>query len=557
MYGIDPTNPDFQPNPMADPNTAAAVPPAPNAPAPVAPMPNPAYQGGTPAGGLTSNPTQFTADLLNINQNQQDNAAATGQVQSQEQQQNADIYAAEAVEKNQQSQDFNQLFTKHAQEGEADHQRSVQAYNNYVASAGGLGDPKDEFWAKKDTGTKILSGLALVASGLGAGLTGQGGNPLMSVIQHQIDQNYDAHKQNIRDLYEAQRAAGAIGDSDLARQEFENKAKVQYFDLASQHVASELKGVAARSGSQLAVLAANDAVNKLQIEAANQRKALYTTQAAAGAASLASTRALEKEFRDRLEKARDSNIAQGYGAEEAQQLAIDQVGKMGFPQSITNQAKVENGYTTNANGEFVPPPKKEETSSDALIPDTDDTGRRLKPEEKEQLRQLKVKLPDGSEALANNPQDKKDIETTMDANTTLKDYSSKVAALLEKYDKGELTTEDIGQWHLLHQKAIAASKASETGQPGETGRASIKLTEDALPDVPSTLGNALGGRHFSPLYKKESVGKLKALDEAIQNSEASIYNKVRNSNKTSAPDKSNPDKSNPPKKKLDLRPLGR
>ncbi len=529
------------------------VPPAPTAPQPVTPIPTPAYQGGTPAGGLTSNPTQFTADLLNVNQNQQNNAAQTGQVQSESDIQNEGIYKAAAAEKNQQASDYNQLFTKHAQEGEADHQRSVEAYNKYIAAAGGLGDPKDEFWAKKDTGTKILSGLALVASGLGAGLTGQGGNPLMTVIQHQIDQNYDAHKQNIKDLYEAQRAAGAVGDSDLARQEFENKAKIQYFDLASQHVASELKAVAARSGSQLAVLAANDTVNKLQAEAAEQRKALYTTQASAGAANLATTRALQKEFRDRLEKARDSNIAQGYGAEEAQQLAIDQVGKMGFPQSITNQAKVENGYTTNAKGDFLPPAKKEPTQSDELIPETDETGRRLKPEEKEQLRQLKVKLPDGSEGLANNAQDKKDIETTMDANKVLKEYHEKVSGFLKNYESGDLTEEQIGQWKLLHQKAIAASKAAETGQPGETGRASIKLTEDALPSVPNAFWNDVGSRHFHPLYLKEAAGKLNALKSTIDQSEKDIKNKVRSPSSDAKPNEA----ATPDKPKLDLIPLGR
>ncbi len=67
-------------------------------------------------------------------------------------------------------------------------------------------DP-DRFWKGRNTGQKILAGVAVFLSGLGQGLQGRGGNASLEMIQKQIDDDIQLQKESASDDKERKRDA--------------------------------------------------------------------------------------------------------------------------------------------------------------------------------------------------------------------------------------------------------------------------------------------------------------------------------------------------------------
>jgi hypothetical protein len=292
------------------PPPGAAPPADPNAPAPGwdqadalagaaaapggIPTPQPditPYAGSAPPGALGATPTQATAEGLNVSARQQALDDKIAGVQAQGYDAAADTHAQAAAEKQQQAKDYEQFHAEARDRYEQAHRRILDAYDDYKKKAGSLKDPSSQYWEDKGTGARVLSGLASFSSALGAGLTGQGGNPYLDFLNKQIDRNYASHKQNISDMFDKQVAAGKIADTDTAWTRYQDEAKLHYYDLAQTHIQDTLKEHENRAlGANVKNLAQKTNLDIEQQKIA-QRAALSHAQAQAAAGAAASARA--------------------------------------------------------------------------------------------------------------------------------------------------------------------------------------------------------------------------------------------------------------------------
>jgi len=305
---------------------ASEIPPEP--PAPVTP-----YAGGAAPGKITATPTQATAEGLNTLAQKQDVTTQGAEEQAAAHDEQAGVLDQAAAQKQKDAADYAHFRAESDERHTLDHQRTMQAYQDYAAKAGSLKDPSSQFWEDKGTGAQMLSGLAAFASGLGAGLTGQGGNPFLDYLNKRIDGNYAAHKQNISDLFDKQVAAGKIADTEDNWTHFQDEAKLKFYDLAHAHVQDMLKSVEQRALGQNVKNLAKQTNLDIEKQKIDMRAGLSHAQAvaaqAAAAAAAADRKAREKEMRESFVKvldAHDKDLPQ----EERIQGAFKALGALGY-----------------------------------------------------------------------------------------------------------------------------------------------------------------------------------------------------------------------------------
>jgi len=548
-------------------NAASAPTPA-TPPQPVASGVQPLQQPNAPPyvdtskpGALTATPAQATAGNLNLSAGAQNLAGQTGQIQSQEGQQLGAIHDTAAAEKLQQSQDYQNNLQQVSSKLNDDHQRSVQAYNDYAKAAGSLKDPSQQFWADRDAGSRILAGFAAFASGLGGT-----GAQFTNFINTQIANNFDAHKQNIRDLYDKQVAAGKISDSDESHARFMNEAKLKGYDLASMHIQNELQAVADRSGSQVAKVKAGEAINTLQQQDVARRAQYADLLAKQGATAAATARARQKELQENFLKQVNAHVTTGLPEDQARKEAFTDLQGSGLNRSeLASLAEGNNIPYDQASGKYVAPVGKLDNDPNDPVPTVDAaTGRRFKPEEREQMRQLVVPLPDGTLRMANSPDDAKRVKEEIAANTAVKNFVDKAREFTEKWKNGTLTGEDRGQWSGYRTAALTAYNraASGTEKPTAPGETHI-LAEDAFPGPPSGVYNGLvGGSSSLPSYLRvpgslgyegKYKGQLDALEASTAQNSKSIEGRLRPLSGAKKADEKSDDKT-PAKKTIRFTP---
>lgn len=388
------------------PPGAAAPEPAPPPPPPVAPpastelqvaqagadldaLTAPSYAGGTPDGSVASTPHQAAADLLNSGEREKGLERVEGGIKAGEQASVADKQAAAAAEKTQQAADFRQELAQSQQRYEEDHARTLAAYDKYKSSAGTLKDPEAQFYEDKGQGYRVQTALAAFAAGIGAGFNGQSGNPVLELLQKKIQANYDAHKQNVNDLYESGVAAGKIEDTSENHAKFLQDAKLRSYELQSAHVKDELASIAARAQSPLAKTAAAKTIEQIDQNQIGVRQKLAQQEAATRAAALATSRARTKEVREAFQKALEKHA--DLAPDEARVEATKDLHALGFNASETAPIFEANGVQTNPEtGSPVFPETKpaggptEATVDDKgniQVPLVSASGKRLKPED--------------------------------------------------------------------------------------------------------------------------------------------------------------------------------
>lgn len=350
----------------------------------------PAYAGGTPEGVLTSSPRQAAADLLNSGERSKGLERVEGDVKSVEQAAIADRHTAAAAEKAAQANDYQAALGESQKRYEEHHAATQAAYDKYKAAAGSLKDPEAQFYEDKGEGYRVQTALAAFASGIGAGFNGNANNPVLDLLQKKIQANYQAHKQNIDDLYNAGVQAGKIEDTAENHAKFQQDAKLLSYELQSSHVKDELAAIAARAGSPLARTAAQKTIEQIDQQQIGVRQSLAEKEAAAAAASGASARARAAEVRAAFKDSYEKNIAAGLGPEEASAAATKFVHASGFNASETAPIFAANGVQTDPltgepmfpesetpKGPTVPMVDKD---GNIQVPTSDASGRRLKPE---------------------------------------------------------------------------------------------------------------------------------------------------------------------------------
>jgi hypothetical protein len=190
--------------------------------------------------------------------------------------------------------EFEQAQAKSADARRQAHQIGVERAREGIAAA-----DKDiaEYRVsdRRDTGTRIMHGLAAALGALGAGLTGTP-NFAMQQIERQIDRDIQSQQEQLRD----KRAAGQQARNDLGayNQQFGNEEaaieatrRLRYREYANQARAAMAGAQSARAKSALEAIAndsdlrAQEAETRLQLGFANEelmaRQAAMRAQAAA------------------------------------------------------------------------------------------------------------------------------------------------------------------------------------------------------------------------------------------------------------------------------------
>ena len=523
--------------------------PAPGSNGMVAAPPTPVQANQPKPGGLTSSPTQTTAANIQNLQEQQDwqerNASNTAQGNDKA----AAIQNEAAAEAAQHAADFNNLLQQHGQAGKEDHDRVVSSWKQHAEAAAASGkDPTNEFW--NDHGGfagRLLGSLGAFASGLGSGLLGKGGNPFLDHINEEINKNYDAHRKHIDDLYNSAVEAGRIEKDSQSKRDFDLKAKLQYYDLASQSIQHQLDAVANTTQSGAVKLLAQKTALDLDNQITGARSNLYQQQAAQGAAALAQQRSWDKEVRAAYQDALTKHGATMSEADARVEAAKDVEAAFGstptYHQSLAKVvANTATGYDKKTGKYVFPETLQQGATTPEGIPTTDIYGHRRKPEEIEKDKQLVVHLPDGTSGIASSPDDKKRAEIMSNASLKIDQFhellsgSKDKPGLLQKFVNGTITQDEIGQWNGARAAAIAATKGAETGSTGITGIGQIKqLAPEQFPEAPMDqsllTGRGMGnlgviGNQFTN-WDERARGQLDALKQFSEENQAAIRSAIR------------------------------
>jgi hypothetical protein len=230
-----------QPPPVAAPETPASPPPGPSA------IPGGPYPAVFQPGAISANPAQAATGELAVNEGLAGSAQQAGEANEAALAEERAAHEAEAQRIKTQAEIEDRARLQANAEVQAEHQRHVDAYEEYRKKAASLKDPASQYWEDKGTPARIFAGLAAFSSGLGAGLVGQAGNPYLDFLNKEIDRNYNAHKQNINDLFDKQVAAGKIEDTAQNRAAFDAKARFAHYDMASQAIAEQLKAISTKA----------------------------------------------------------------------------------------------------------------------------------------------------------------------------------------------------------------------------------------------------------------------------------------------------------------------
>jgi hypothetical protein len=507
----------FPTAPQPAPVAPVVLQPAPPAPAPAAPpMPpemqiaqagaqldaltTPPYAGGTPEGSLTSTPRQAAADLLNIGETRKSLEGEEGRIKAGEQSAIADTNQQAAAEKIQQANDYQTALSDALSRGEEDRARHVAAYNDYKAKAGTLKDPETQFYEDRGQGYRVINALAAFAAGIGTGASGGGENPVLKLLHAKMQANYDAHKQNIEDLYNASVESGKIADTDENYQKFKLDAKRVSYDLQSAHIKDELAAIAARAASPLARTAAAKSIAQIDQDQSVVRQNLAMKEAQAAAAKLAAERARQAEVRAAYKDAYDKNLAAGYGDEEARLNATKAVHGLGYNASETAPIFEANGVRTNpTTGEpvFPEPSRGGDQTGEAsyneagklVVPTVDAaTGKQIKPEERKAIEdeaRKRTVIVDGKPQLAVSEEAAKKFAGIQGA---VPEAKRLIGVLQKAFNEGDKGTYDQARNQLIEISPViyGFTRGPSAAQAGE-GKEGEGTIAGQIPEFDPTL----------------------------------------------------------------------
>ena len=513
------------------------VPPAPDA---AAGSRTPVNYGRAPVGTLALNAPQAETATLGNREEQKDIASEEGRVGQAAEEQAAALMNEDAARKHAQAIDLNRFLNDANKEHARDRAQIQADHDAYKQASGNLKDPSKEFWADKSTGARVLSGLAAFASGMGAGLLGQTGNPYLEYLNKMIAANYDAHKQNIEDLFQRQVQSGKIADTDDSHRQFMEKAKLAYYDFAAEDIKSRLERVKHGALGQNYKVLSDKTINGINQQQIDQRAAAGQAQASAAAAAAAARRAKQKEIEGEYKDAYKANLSAGYGEDQSRTAAAKAVQGMGYDRSLLAPIMEANGGAYNQRSgqfEFQEAPKPEGGS--ALIPDKDPvTGKPIKPEARAQLEQQVVRDVNGVERLVRNKEEVKPVNNQLEAIRDFKKELPRLKELQDKWESGKLDgAKEISEYEAIVGRMIPIYNSlagSDRATPG--GEVEHVLRTSVMPVTPGTTiklgeheaniaklgvpGSSTG--YFQKQAAKESRARIEGLEGRVKQVEKDV-----------------------------------
>lgn len=465
--------------PVAPP---AAVPTTAPTPAPrVVVKPAPATSS-VPAAPAAANPAMSNeayteAAVGNLNE-QQDITRQQGEAA---QKAGDDLYYKNnqaADESLQRATDFKNYFKELSAKHDEDAKRINLAYNDYAAKAGSLKDPTKQYYS--DHGgfaAQLAAGVASFASGLGAGILGHAGVPFLDYLNNHINANFEAHKQNIKDLYDKQVAAGKIADTNQNWAMYSSEAKLKAYELDAAHITHELQSIKDRAVGQQAKFTADLGIKGLQQQSFKLRNELAEKQAAilakrkaearaAAAAQQAKLEAEQKEARSVFVKAREDAIKEGMSPEDATVIGASAVQDAGFSRHAASPTLSASG------GSFDP---KTDRWKFPGVTGVSGGGK------------LSITLPDGSVVAAKTKDDADEAKQKIQSQQELQDHLNILKqAKKEIEETGGIEKDTYSKWMTTRSKAIPSFNSAKTGKAMQTPEGEVKALEHGIFKEPPT-----------------------------------------------------------------------
>lgn len=509
-------------------------------PQPVTGSAVPVNYGNAPVGTRTLTAPQSDVATLGNKEEQKDIAATEGTIGSSSEAEQARILRIDAAEKAQRTADYNKFLQQATADHEALRAQSQADHKAWLQARGDKTNPQKEFWKDKTSGAHVLSGLAAFASGMGAGLLGQVGNPYLDHLNKIVTQNWEAHRQDVDDLFKRQVESGKIADTDASYRDFMDKAKMHASELGEEHIKSELERVKHGALGENYKVLADKTINGIDQQQIDRRAAAGARDAAALAAAAQARRAQEEKVRGAYKDAYEHNLSAGYGEEESRIAAAKAVQGMGFDRSILAPVMESNGGAYNPKSgqfEFQEAPKPEGGS--ALIPDKDPvTGKPIKPEARAQLEQQVVRDVNGVERLVRNKEEVKPVNNQLEAIRDFKKELPRLKELQDKWESGKLDgAKEISEYEAIVGRMIPIYNSlagSDRATPG--GEVEHVLRTSVMPVTPGTTiklgeheaniaklgvpGSSTG--YFQKQAAKESRARIEGLEGRVKQVEKDV-----------------------------------
>lgn len=173
------------PTPTASSAAAKEMPPTPRAPGAAADAPPAApTAGATPTAEPSSGGDK---GLYDFEKQQLRGVDAQAKAQAEQGRQQAQVY--DTLARNLQVAD-NDFKEKHAKYTERSEQLMKEVYDGKI-------DP-NQYWENKGTAGKVSAAIGIALAGIGGGMSGQGGNVALDVINKAIDRDVDSQKANLQ-----------------------------------------------------------------------------------------------------------------------------------------------------------------------------------------------------------------------------------------------------------------------------------------------------------------------------------------------------------------------
>jgi hypothetical protein len=424
------------------------VPPPPSQPSPLV------VSGGAAPNAIRMTPAQEVIGGMNRANAEKTNVEQEGDIRSDAAKEAEEINKKAAAEQLQKKLDSAAFIQKADNEGHSVIAAAQAEHNKFRDAAGTLKDPSEGFWADKSGGAKLGAVLAGALSGFGTGFAtkGQGGNPFMDYLNKRIQGNYEAHKQNMEDLYKSSVDAGKIVDTVENHNKFMANYHLASDKIGSEQTKYELDALANKTTGKMVPIVVARAKADLDRQIDQSRAALSHSEAAQAAAQAALQRARQKEIREFYQKQLElhKDLPEDQMRIEA---AKDTAGV--FNRSEVSPIMDSIGVTyndkdpdINKRGWSYPAPKAStNTSQEATLdengnlvePTLDAQGRRIKPEDsakREEADRKRIVKVDGEPTLAKNEESAKAYDIHSNAHNTLVGLVKDARAAWNSGDQG-------------------------------------------------------------------------------------------------------------------------
>lgn len=458
-----------------------------------------------PADQIPISSRQFTAGTVDTNALKSGLATQEGNQKADMLNRVADVQTSKAADAQKNAADFQSDLAIANAKSNAEHIQHQAAYDEYKKVAGNLKDPSSQFWQDKGQGSRITAALALAAGGF------SGNDHFANFLNKEIDNNYNAHKQNIDDLYRGAVEAGKIEDSTENHNRFNADMKLKAYDLARMAFADQIDSETNRGNSKIAKTIGSQVVAGLTQDSLAARRNQAILDAQQATAGRAAAKAKQDKIAEQVLKLHELYHSD-YGPEQENAMVAKGLKSLGYTDVEIAPHMTGLGATYKAGEGWIPPevkdqgnvePTFDEKTNRFLTSSVDSQGKKIKNTNEEQTKlDARTENVDGVPTVFRTPEH----ALAQNALGQAKDLYKELQNAYQAGDKGKYDSIK-GQLLELGPRLLDYKRGPSLGQIGSEERAhqdeeSKGTLGVQIPDMPDTIYST----QFAQKIKNSNIG---------------------------------------------------